>query len=250
MADGGRGAGPPVIFWDFDGTLAFRGKLFASSLRMAMDECGIYPHIGVDDLVPLLKDCLPWHKPELEHTDVSTADDWWERLLYPALDAALIRCGVDEKNARAISQHSRKHAVDPQYYDVYEDTQTAMKLAAGLGFRQFILSNHVPELPDITRSLGLLRYAERCLTSACEGYEKPHPALYQKALAAAGNPGDPWMVGDNLQSDVLGARQCGYNAILVRKPPADCGIPYSETLPGAVRLIQRRSGSCPSHEPR
>lgn len=228
----------PVIFWDFDGTLAFRGKLFASSLRMAMDELSSYPQITVDAMVPLLKNCLPWHTPETGHADIVTADGWWERLLYPALDAALISCGVEPAHARAVSVASRKYAVIPGDYRVYEDSLPAMERAAMLGLRQFILSNHVPELPEITKELGLLQYAERCITSAIAGYEKPHPMLYRFALEAAGNPQSAWMVGDNLQGDVLGAERCGLKAILVRKPADTQAARCSPDLPGAVRMIQ------------
>jgi putative hydrolase of the HAD superfamily len=229
----------PVLFWDFDGTLAFRGKLFASSLRMAMDELNAYRQIDVGDMVPYLKNCLPWHRPDIGHLDILSANDWWERLLYPVLDASLIHCGVAPADARAISALSRKHAVDPGCYLVYDDAIPAMKKAASLGLRQFILSNHVPELPAITRALGLMDYAERCITSACAGYEKPHPVLYQTALAMAGNPHESWMVGDNLQGDVMGAERCGINAILVRKFAESSAVRYSSDLYGAVTIIEK-----------
>ena len=226
----------PVIFWDFDGTLAFRAKLFASSLWMALDEQHAYAQIGVDDLVPLLKNCLPWHYPDKAHPDIISADEWWEQL-YPVLDSALIKCGVNAAQARAFSRESRKHAVNPNYYVIFDDAIPAMKQAAEQGLRQIILSNHVPELPDITMALGLLDYAECCITSACVGYEKPHPQLYQSALAIAGNPRDVWMVGDNLQADVLGAEKCGIKAILVRKPSHVQVVRYSPDLLGAVGII-------------
>jgi putative hydrolase of the HAD superfamily len=229
----------PVLFWDFDGTLASRGKLFASSLRMALDERSAYPQIAVDDMVPLLKNCLPWHTPDIAHTDIASTDDWWERLLYPATDSALVRCGVAPEHARAFSAASRKYAVLPELYLVYEDTMPAMARAAGLGLRQFILSNHVPELPEITKALGLLDYAEQCVTSAAVGYEKPHPKLYETALALAGHPQTAWMVGDNLRGDVLGAERCGLKAILVRKPGDAAAVLCSPGLSGAIDIIEQ-----------
>jgi putative hydrolase of the HAD superfamily len=54
------------------------------------------------------------------------------------------------------------------------------------------------------------------ISKSLEGYEKPHPQLYQIALQKVGNPRTVWMIGDNLHADVLGAENVGIKGILVR----------------------------------
>jgi putative hydrolase of the HAD superfamily len=75
----------------------------------------------------------------------------------------------------------------------------------------------VPELPGIAGGLGLGPYVGTVLTSARIGYEKPHPEAFRRAVRAAGQNGPVWMVGDNLNADVLGAQAVGLEAILVRQ---------------------------------
>ena len=44
------------------------------------------------------------------------------------------------------------------------------------------MSNHVPELGEISRGLDLNRYFARVFKSAESGYEKPHPRAFGRAL--------------------------------------------------------------------
>lgn len=78
------------------------------------------------------------------------------------------------------------------------------------------VSNHVPELPALVAALGLAPYFSAVVTSAALGWEKPNPRMYAAALAAAGDPDEVWMVGDNPVADVAGAEAAGIRAILVR----------------------------------
>ena len=80
-----------------------------------------------------------------------------------------------------------------------------------------ILSNHVPELPSIVDGVGLGPLIDRVFSSAVTGYEKPHPESHRVALGGD-PPGECFMVGDNIDSDVLGAEEVGLRAILVRDP--------------------------------
>ena len=49
------------------------------------------------------------------------------------------------------------------------------------------------------------------------GYEKPHPQVFLQALAIFDNPQTIWMIGDNIEADILGAQAVGIPAILVRQ---------------------------------
>ncbi|MDE2934821.1 MAG: HAD family hydrolase [Chloroflexota bacterium] len=56
------------------------------------------------------------------------------------------------------------------------------------------------------------------------GAGKPDERAFRNALAALGvEPADAWMVGDNLEADILGAQQVGVHAIWV--DPDGAGVP-------------------------
>jgi putative hydrolase of the HAD superfamily len=86
-----------------------------------------------------------------------------------------------------------------------------------LGWEQAILSNHIPELPDIVEALGLTPYVQAIFSSALMGYEKPHPQAFLQVLALLDHPQTIWMIGDNIEADVMGAQSVGIPAILVRQ---------------------------------
>ncbi len=61
---------------------------------------------------------------------------------------------------------------------------------------------------------GIERYFDILVNSEMAGAKKPDPRIFQMALEMAkADPGRSLMVGDNLQADILGARQMGMQAI-------------------------------------
>lgn len=104
------------------------------------------------------------------------------------------------------------------------------------GWRQLILSNHVPELASIVRALGIDQYLDAVISSAFVGYEKPHPAAYAAAMDIAGSPLRAWMIGDSLEADALGADRVGLAAILVGGAPRRW-TPAAATLRELLDLV-------------
>jgi len=82
-----------------------------------------------------------------------------------------------------------------------------------------VVSNWVWGLPELLHDLELAHHFEHVVVSSRVGYDKPHPAIFRNALelveAAAT---DVLHVGDNLATDVAGARAAGIRAVLVRRP--------------------------------
>lgn len=60
-----------------------------------------------------------------------------------------------------------------------------------------------------------------------EWYGKPYPAIYRHALALAGGaaPAEVLAIGDNLQTDMLGAARMGYDCVFV-EGGIDAGKPF------------------------
>jgi putative hydrolase of the HAD superfamily len=92
--------------------------------------------------------------------------------------------------------------------------------------RCVIVSNHVWRLPEVVDGLGLGPYLTGTVTSARAGARKPHPRIYEQALAISGVPPESTvMVGDSLSADVRGAERLGMCALLIDRagtaPPPD-----------------------------
>jgi putative hydrolase of the HAD superfamily len=133
-------------------------------------------------------------------------------------------------------QQFRARLCDSRAWRLYDDAIPTLTRLAAQGWSHQILSNHVPELGDLVRALGLAQVVQAVHCSALTGYEKPHPEAFRGALRAFPPDADVWMVGDNLEADVLGAEACGIRAILVRGADARAAR-CTEGLSGVERIL-------------
>jgi putative hydrolase of the HAD superfamily len=209
-----------VVMWDFDGTLAYRTGMWRSALLEALTDVAPGHGLTLDDVGPGLRSRFPWHRPDLGHLDLRTAEAWWAAV-EPVFVGAYEQAGVAGPTARAAAPHVRPRYTDPAGWTVFADSVAALTQVAGSGMRQIVVSNHVPELPDLMAALGLAGYFDAILTSAVTGWEKPNPEMYAIARQAAGCPDRLWMIGDNPRADIEGAQAIGIPAILVRDSAAD-----------------------------
>jgi putative hydrolase of the HAD superfamily len=229
---------PKVVFWDFEGTLAARPGIWSRCLLDVLDE--LVPGHGLtrDDIAPGLRDRFPWHDWRRPHPELADPDAWWAALL-PVLAGAYTAAGVPPGDAARAAAGVRTRYLDPAFWTVYVDVLPALDALRAAGWRHAIVSNHAPELPALVRSLYPAGLFDVVLTSAATGYEKPHPRMYEAALAATGRPGAVWMVGDNPEADVRGAEANAIPAILVRAPAgtAPAGMRRADDALGAARII-------------
>jgi putative hydrolase of the HAD superfamily len=69
------------------------------------------------------------------------------------------------------------------------------------------------------RESGLLEYFETLAISCDDGWLKPHPSLFRRALEDLRvKPAEAVMVGDQLRADVMGAKALGMVAVWKRPP--------------------------------
>ena len=187
-------------------------------MRAALDD--VLPGHGVTDeaLRPGLRDGFPWHRHQEPHEAFTDADAWW-LALHPLLERAYEGAGVARPAFEQAVAGVRDRYLDPAAWTVFEDVRPALERLGDAGWRHVVLSNHVPELPQLAAALGLGDLLEQVLTSARLGYEKPHPRAFALAVEAAGRPDRVVMVGDNPVADVQGAEAAGIPALLVRDRP-------------------------------
>jgi len=226
-----------VVFWDFDGTLAFRHGLWRGSLIEALTAVAPNHCVGADEVAQNLTGGFPWHQPDVEHRHLD-ADAWWAALT-PLFERAYTLAGVTRPVASAAASGVRAHYCDTRRFSLFADTRPVLEQLAREGWRHLIVSNHVPELPEIVHALGLDDVIETVLTSAHTGYEKPNPKMFAEAVARAGTPQEVWMVGDSPTADIAGAEAVGIPAILVHNANSAGG--RSLTLHDAAEIVIRAS---------
>jgi putative hydrolase of the HAD superfamily len=91
-----------------------------------------------------------------------------------------------------------------------------------LGLPAAIVTNtyYPPLVPGQLRRFGLADSFQFITTSVEHGLRKPHPTIYQRALATAGrDPADVLFVGDDAECDYHGPRVEGMRAVVVSPVP-------------------------------
>jgi putative hydrolase of the HAD superfamily len=225
----------PVVFWDFENTLARRDGGWTVSLHRVLARNGI-TDIPVERLRPHLQTGFPWQNPDVPHARLFDGLSWWD-YVGRLLTGAMVKTGVDDARAAALASQFREEYLDLACWSLYEDTIDALSALHAAGCANCILSNHVPELQLLVDGLGLAPHIEQVFTSGLLGYEKPNERVFQMARAAMDDPSECFMVGDGYRGDVMGAAACGMRAVLVRTANEQGCPDYSEDLPGAARII-------------
>ncbi|WP_022881392.1 HAD family hydrolase [Gryllotalpicola ginsengisoli] len=205
-----------TIWWDFDGTLAYRDGLWSAALIAALDRVHAEHGLAVDDVALGLSTGFPWHSPEALHNELTDAADWWARL-QPVFLAAYESARVDAEIAADAALLVREIFVDVSGWHLLAGARDAVEATAAEGVRNLIVSNHVPELPLIVEGLGISGCFTAMVNSAVVGAEKPHPLIFEAARRASVPDAPIWMVGDNPKADIEGAAMVGVPGILVGK---------------------------------
>jgi len=226
-----------VIFWDFEGTLAYRRGGWRSALIEVLDINEPGHQIDTEQVRPYLRDGFPWHRPDESHTHITTSVDWWLQI-EDIFARAYLGVGLNRNRAGELSSLVRDVYINPERFLLYEDTVPALIQLAEKGWKHAILSNHVPELPGIVDGTGLSPYTDYCITSGITGYEKPNPLSFKHALELTGYPGHVWMVGDNLEADIHGAESAGIPAILVRTRSDEVVAHSAHDLREVISIIE------------
>ncbi len=110
------------------------------------------------------------------------------------------------------------------------------------GYFLAVISNSVGTIEDQLRNVGLRDYFQAVFDSAVVGVEKPHPEIFQLALARAKvSANEAVFVGDTHATDVGGAQLAGLRGVLIDRveayPKALC--PRITFLPELDAVLQK-----------
>jgi putative hydrolase of the HAD superfamily len=124
-------------------------------------------------------------------------------------------------------------------FSLYDDALPALAEMRRHGLRIGLISNGQRDLEEFAEHHGL--DVDVACGSLAHGRIKPHPSIFEAALAALGvEVGEAVMVGDSYRDDIEGARALGMRAILVDRdrvhPDEIDRIDTLRALPAALGL--------------
>jgi putative hydrolase of the HAD superfamily len=124
-------------------------------------------------------------------------------------------------------------------FDLYDDALPALVGLRAHGLALGLISNGQRDLEEFAVHHAL--DVDVAVGSKSHGRTKPHPSIFESALAALGvEPHETAMVGDSYADDIEGARALGITAILLdrdnRYPEEPFRITDLHALPAALGL--------------
>jgi len=225
------------ILWDFDNTLAFRDGKWTATLRELLIKHGFKKEAS-QDISKYMKTGLPWHHYELEHQDIFLGKTWWE-YIHSKITNILVDIKIPKDKQSSIVDGFKDTYLNVKKWNLYPDTFSALNRAHELGYKNYIFSNHVPELGSLVESLQLGTLIEKTITSGIIGSEKPNKLFFVKALTEISSSFDNCvMVGDNFKADISGAKNAGIKAVLVHSENTETYEYYSNDLLGIFPILE------------
>jgi putative hydrolase of the HAD superfamily len=130
-----------------------------------------------------------------------------------------------------------------QHFFLYDDVAPALRELAARGMRLGLISNSHRCLTSFQEHFELRRLIAAAVSSAEHGYMKPHPSIFEAAMAQAGvSAAESMMVGDSLAHDVEGALRAGMRGVLVHRsddpPTVAPGVPVIRDLGELVMMVE------------
>lgn len=226
-----------VIFWDFQGTLAHNDWMVSKALFKVLCNHEVSTTITLEDFKSKPIIGFPWQNHEIEYLHLTNSKAWWNHA-EKIFMRTYMDLNISSEKAVNYAKKVKEEFIKADEFILYEDTIETLSYFKDEGYRNIILSNHIPELLEIIKDLGLDEYIDICISSANVGYEKPNSKIFHYGLKIANYPREVWMVGDSFTADVQGGEGVGIKSILVRSEERSDVKYYSKDLRGVKEFIR------------
>jgi HAD superfamily hydrolase (TIGR01549 family) len=101
-------------------------------------------------------------------------------------------------------------------YALFQDTLPLLQALKSRNTLLGIITNADQNVYNLISKLDVRKYLDVVVTSEQAGAEKPSAVIFNAALTQGKHPaGDSLYIGDQYQSDILGARAAGMQAVLI-----------------------------------
>ena len=214
-----------AVFFDVDFTLIYPGPMFQGvGYREACERHGIVVDEGRYDAA--VRDALS----RLDHEQVVYDDEIFIR------DTRHIIEGMGGSGDRvdACAREMYDEWASCHHFHLYDEAEAVLRELAARQLKIGLISNSHRSLDDFVEHFRLHGLVVAAVSSAEHGYLKPHPSIFEAALAQAGvEAREALMVGDSLAHDVRGARAVGMRGVLLHRgegPLPDVDVPVIRNL--------------------
>lgn len=144
-------------------------------------------------------------------SDERTEFLWWKELVY-----SVVKKITAPRDFDTYFDELFKYFTYAEAWKLYPDTLGVLTQLREMGLVLGIISNWDSRLLKVCRNLGIDSYFGFILISAIEGFAKPSPKIFLRALEIAKlNPEEALHVGDSVENDYLGATAVGMPALIV-----------------------------------
>ena len=221
-----------AVFFDVDYTLIYPGPMFqAVGYRQSCERHGI----TVDETryPDAVRDALA----SLDHEQVRYEDAVFTRFIRRIIEGMggrgeqIDECAREMYAAWAVCHH----------FHLYDEVDAVLRELAARALKIGLISNSHRRLDDFVEHFQLRGLVSAAVSSADHGYCKPHPSIFEAALAQAGvEARAALMVGDSLTHDVHGARGVGMRGVLLHRgngPLPDVDVPVIRNLTDLPALL-------------
>lgn len=182
-----------------------------------------------------------WLWPQIRSGQVPRIVDrvYWEAYLKTLVE----RLAIPKKDREQVMRRVAEGFRDIQLWSrVLPDTPPFLEALSAQGYTLGVISNSVGTIADQLGRVDLARHFDAIIDSAIVGVEKPHPEIFQIAVARVGvKPSEAVFVGDTYATDLGGAQLAGLHGVLIDRigayPQVDC--PRITSLPELGNVLTK-----------
>jgi putative hydrolase of the HAD superfamily len=140
-----------------------------------------------------------------------TEKEWWRQVVHRVFTEVGMIANFTEFFDRVYDQFR-----DARGWRLFPETREVLAELKSRGLRLGVISNFDSRVYTVMRSLEILSFFDAVTISSETGYAKPHPGIFQAAIAALGvRPSHILLVGDSLMDDVQAGALAGMTSVLI-----------------------------------
>ncbi|XP_077430618.1 haloacid dehalogenase-like hydrolase domain-containing protein 3 [Vanacampus margaritifer] len=138
---------------------------------------------------------------------------WWTAVV----KATFSQCRVsDPVLLSTMALNLYQNFSNAENWEVFPDSKSTLEKCSSLKLQLGVVSNFDNRLEAILRGCGLLSHFDFLLTSEAAGVEKPHAAIFERAMRKCGVPPTSIVhVGDHYAKDYVASRSVGIHGYLL-----------------------------------
>jgi putative hydrolase of the HAD superfamily len=203
-----------AVFFDVGNTLLFPYPSVSHVVREILaDEGHTHDLTAIDAYMPLVD---AYYEDRYRTDDTFWTDEGETSDVWIGMYSLLCRQLGIEDGAERIARRVYDEFGKSARWRAYDDVEPAFARLQARGLTLGVISNWDGRLEGLLGGLGLAKYVDTVVSSACVGLHKPDPRIFELACARLGvAPEEAAHVGDHHYADIVGATAVGMVPVLI-----------------------------------